>query len=293
MPLESSLVGTKIGPASTEVDARWTMAYAAALEDYLPCYLDTRRADGIVTHPVFPVCIEWPAAIALHEKMRSSKLAQSEAARGVHATYDVTLHRAIRPPERLTTTLTLAAVQRLKPGAYELMRFETVDAQGRPVCTTWYGTIYRGVEVDGPDRPAADAPAPLHAPNAGDTERAEIPIAISAGAAHVYTECARIWNPIHTDVAAATRAGLAEPILHGTATLAMAVSEVVRVSAGGDPHRVRRIAARFGAMVALPSTITVRVLGSAPTDAGAAVGFEVANDAGGLAVSRGVVVLSV
>ncbi|HVA39689.1 MAG TPA: hypothetical protein VNF49_03440, partial [Candidatus Binataceae bacterium] len=60
MPLESSLVGTKIGPATTEVDTRWAMAYAAALEDYLPCYLDTRRADGIVTHPVFPVCIEWP-----------------------------------------------------------------------------------------------------------------------------------------------------------------------------------------------------------------------------------------
>jgi len=158
MPLDSSLVGTRIGPATTDVDARWAMAYAAALEDYLPCYLDTRRPDGIVTHPVFPVCIEWPAACALHDKLRDSQLARSEAVRGVHATYDVTIHRAIRPPERLTTTLTLAAVQRLKPGAYELMRFDTVDAQGRPVCTTWYGTIYRGVEVAGPRRLVREAP---------------------------------------------------------------------------------------------------------------------------------------
>jgi len=130
MPLESSLVGTKIGPAPTEVDARWTMAYAAGLEDYLPCYLDTRRREGIVAHPVFPVCIEWPLAIALHEKMRASRLVQTEAARGVHATYDVTIHRLVRPPERLTTTLVLAGVQRLKPGAFELMRFDTAGQAG-------------------------------------------------------------------------------------------------------------------------------------------------------------------
>jgi len=291
MPLESSLVGTKIGPASTEVDARWTMAYAAALEDYLPCYLDTRRADGIVTHPVFPVCIEWPAAIALHEKMRSSKLAQSEAACGVHATYDVTLHRAIRPPERLTTTLTLAAVQRLKPGAYELMRFETVDAQGRPVCTTWYGTIYRGVEVDGPDRPAADAPAPLHAPNAGDTERAEIPIAISAGAAHVYTECARIWNPVHTDSVVAAAAGLPAIILHGTATMAMAVSKIVAAEAGYNPERVRRVHGRFAAMVLMPSMATVRINSRTPASGSEAVSFDVLNADGSRAIRDGMVLL--
>ena len=53
------------------------------------------------------------------------------------------------------------------------MRFDTVDAQARPVCTTWYGTIYRGVEVAGPDRRADDAPAPPMAPRAGDTARAE------------------------------------------------------------------------------------------------------------------------
>ena len=47
---------------------------------------------------------------------------------------------------------------------------------------------------------------------------------VSATAAHVYTEGARIWNPIHTDAAVAARAGLPGIILHGTATLALAVS---------------------------------------------------------------------
>jgi acyl dehydratase len=285
------LVGTRIGPSTTDVDARWAMAYAAALEDYLPCYLDTRRSDGIVTHPVFPVCIEWPAACELHDKLRDSQLAKSEAARGVHATYDVTIHRPIRPPERLTTTLTLAAVQRLKPGAYELMRFETIDAQGRPVCTTWYGTIYRGVEVAGPDRPADDAPAPPLAPRAGDTARVEIPLAIPPGAAHVYTECARIWNPVHTDSAVAAAAGLPAIILHGTATMAMAVSKIVAAEAGYNPERVRRIHGRFAAMVLMPSMVTVRINSRAPASGSEAVYFEVCNADGGRAIRDGMVLL--
>jgi len=291
MPLESSLVGTKIGPVTAEVDARWTMAYAAGLEDYLPCYLDTRRSDGIVAHPVFPVCIEWPLAIALHEKMRASRLAQPEAARGVHATYDVTIHRLVRPPERLTTTLVLAGVQRLKPGAYELMRFDTVDAQGRPVCTTWYGTIYRAVEVSGEDRPAADAPAMLRGQENG--ARAEIPLAISTGAAHVYTECARIWNPVHTDSAVAAAAGLPAIILHGTATLAMAVSKIVAAVAGCNPERVRRIHGRFAAMVLMPSMVNVRIASRAAAHGGGeAVPFEVLNADGGRAIRDGMVLLA-
>jgi acyl dehydratase len=291
MSLESSLVGTRVGPATTEVDARWTMAYAVALEDYLPCYFDTRRSDGIIAHPVFPVCIEWPAAIALHDRMRESKLTRDEAARGVHATYDVTLHRAIRPPEQLTTTLTLAAVQRLKPGAFELMRFDTVDARQRPVCTTWYGTIYRGVEVAGTERPATDAPAPLTAPKAGDTARAEIPLSIASGAAHVYTECARIWNPVHTDSAVAAAAGLPAIILHGTATIAMAVSKIVAAEAGYNPERVRRVHGRFAAMVLMPSMVTVRINSRTPSTGGEAVSFDVLNADSGRAIRDGMVLL--
>jgi acyl dehydratase len=182
-------------------------------------------------------------------------------------------------------------VQRLKPGAYELMRFDTVDAQGRPVCTTWYGTIYRGVEVAGPDRPADDALAPPAAPRAGDTARVEIPLAIPTGAAHVYTECARIWNPVHTDSAVAAAAGLPAIILHGTATMAMAVSKIVAAEAGYNPERVRRIHGRFAAMVLMPSMIAVRINSRAPSSGGEAVYFEVCNADGGRAIRDGMVLL--
>lgn len=291
MPLDSSLVGTKVGPIVSEIDARWAMAYAAAIEDYLPCYLDTRRSAGIIAHPVFPVCFEWPAAITLHAMLREAKLSSAEDARGVHATYDVTLHRPIRPPESLTTLLTLASVQRIKPGAYELMRFDTTDAQSRPVCTTWYGTIYRGVDVVGPDRPASDAPGPLTACGAGDTARAEIPLPIATGAAHVYTECARIWNPVHTDAAVAAAAGLPAIILHGTATMARAVSKIVAAESAYNPERVRRVHGRFAAMVLMPSMTTVRINSRTAVTGGDAISFDVLNADGSRAIRDGMVLL--
>jgi acyl dehydratase len=86
--------------------------------------------------------------------------------------------------------------------------------------------------------------------------------------AHVYTECARIYNPIHTDAALAHAAGLPAIILHGTATLALAVSRVVARDLGGDPSRVRGVGVRFTGMVTLPSRLTVR--GRAPRTCGIA-----------------------
>ena len=43
MPVPTDMVGDRIGPIRHEVDARWIMAYAAALGDTQDCYFDTRR----------------------------------------------------------------------------------------------------------------------------------------------------------------------------------------------------------------------------------------------------------
>jgi len=107
-------------------------------------------------------------------------------------------------------------------------------------------------------------------------------VEVPPNAALVYTECARIWNPIHTDVAVARRAGLSGPILHGTANLALAVSRVVAHDLGGEPARVRGIRARFTGMVPLPSRFTVRGGGSAGA-------FDAVGPDGGSILSEGAV----
>jgi acyl dehydratase len=72
----------------------------------------------------------------------------------------------------------------------------------------------------------------------------------------IYTECSRIWNPIHTDVRVARASGLPDIVVHGTETLARAVSAVL------DDHdltrsSVARVAARFTGMVTPGQTVTV------------------------------------
>jgi acyl dehydratase len=287
MPLTSDLVGSSAPPMTHDIDARWTMAYAAALGDIHPCYTDTRQPGGVVAHPLFPVCFEWPLIVAGRQLPGDDRLTLAERMRSVHATHDLHIHRPVRPGDRLTTCLTIVGVERRKPGAYQVMRLDTTDASGTPVCTTWMGALYRGVEVAGPDRPAAEAPSEPGPIPADVAARNEIRVPVAANLAHTYTECARIWNPIHTDRAFAMAAGLPDIILHGTATLALAVSRVIESEAAGDPTRVRRIAARFGAMVLMPSEIVVRLFDAK----GGAVRFDVHNAEGGLAVRDGMVVL--
>jgi len=67
---------------------------------------------------------------------------------------------------------------------------------------------------------------------------------------------------------------------------------VVAEEVPGDPTQVRRIACRFGAMVRLPSTLTIQGLGSAETPDGRWVGFEALTADGRPAVRDGRVLLT-
>ncbi|MEM7093555.1 MAG: MaoC/PaaZ C-terminal domain-containing protein [Actinomycetota bacterium] len=289
MAIPTSLVGTVVAPMEHVVDERWTMAYAASLRDHAEAYLDTLRPDGVVAHPVFAVCPEWPVIVASRHASEAAGVSPAEVITSVHATHDTTIHRLIQPGDVLHTSLEFVGLVDKKPGALSSIRLMTVDDTGSPVATTTQHGIYLGVPVDGDDHPDPDPPVPLEAERVGDP--IEIDIGIEAGDAHTYTECARIWNPIHTDRRVALDAGLPDIILHGTANLAHGVSQVVAHRAGGDPHLVRRIAGRFGAMVRLPSTMRVRVWPGVSRPDGERVPFEVLNQDDQPAVGNGVVLL--
>jgi acyl dehydratase len=301
MRLPEGLVGTTVGPLVQEIDARWLMAYAAALGDVHAEYLDTTRPEGVIGHPIFPVCYEWPLAVEL----RTSAMSESIAVRSVHATHDLRLHRRARAGDRLSTTATVISSEPRAPGAYVVTRLETVDAGGRPVSTTDYGSIYRGVECERAALPsrvtefadstgdAGTAPGPDRrgdgSPPRGDWS-VEVPVA--AGLAHTYTECARIWNPIHTDKAVARSAGLSDIILHGTATLALAVSAALE-RAGGDPAAgIVRIACRFTGMVPLPSVISVEGSESRGATGEAVIAFRVLGADGRLVLRDGRLIMA-
>ncbi len=289
MPLSVDLVGAVTAPVTHDVDARWLMAYAAGLGDANPRYFDTSATGGIVGHPLFAVCVEWDAILAARSLYADRNVALDELRRGVHANHDLHIHRLVRPGDLLTTTCTITGLEARPPGAYMLTRLDTMDANGEPVATTWQGSLYLGVDIAGPPTWIEEPPAhpTASADHVGDEPTHES-VEVVAGAAHVYTECARIWNPIHTDAAVAFAAGLPEIILHGTATHALGVSRVVDRYAAGDPQRVRRLVARFGAMVPMPQRLTVVSRTLSPT----LVELGVLNEAGQTAVRDGLVELN-
>jgi acyl dehydratase len=288
MPLKSNIVGRRSEPATIEVDARWMMAYAACLGDPRPCYMDTLRADGIAAHPLFPVCVEW----VTRPSASSFGLTDAEAARGVHYSYDVTLHRWIRPGHRVTTVSEVVAVTRHRAGAHLLTRIEA-SADGEPLWTTQTGSLLRQVEVEGDETTLERTTAsPQGTRDIPSDVQSSATVSVAPTLAHTYSECARIWNPIHTDPAVAAAVGLPSIILHGTASLALAVNEVLDLAGIDDPRRVSRIAGRFGAMVPMPSILTVRLLSSGALDARNTIQFDVLTASGSPAIRGGVLSLS-
>ncbi len=293
MAIPTDMAGTTAGPMVHDVDERWVMAYAASIDDLSPRYLDTTGDTGLVAHPVFPVCVEWPVIVAARTGYDRFGVSPAEVSTGVHATHDLTIHRAIRPGDQLSTSLETAGVVGIRPGAKVTTRLRTVDAHGAPVATTTQDGIHLGVPATGTDRPDPDPPPPIEGIDRTGTPE-EYRVEIDGGRAHLYTECARIWNPIHTDKAVALAAGLPDIILHGTANLAYGVSAAL-ATAKADPTDVRRVRCRFRAMVLLPSSLTVRVWPAVVTPVDGVertvVAFEVLNADGDPAVEDGVLVL--
>jgi len=299
VPLSPAAVGVTTDPVVHDIDSRWLMAYAASVGATGPAYLDTRRGAGIGSHPVFPVALEWPAVLALRDRFAAAGLTRDEAARGVHLTHDLAVHRPVRPGDRLRTTATVEALRGHRAGTLAVLGLHTVDDEAEPVATSTMGTLYRGVapsedlpsDDDGTDAVRrGDEAAP---PDGGDS--LEFTVDIAAGAAHVYTECSRIWNPIHTDARTAARAGLPGIILHGTATLAWAVTGLIDRLADGDPGGVSRLACRFASPVIMPTRLLVSASiepDTSPSGEGRWVGFTVTGPDGAAVLRHGLIRLA-
>ncbi len=255
MPLTPEMVGREFGHVSVRCDARWLMAFAAGVPDERPELYDT-TAD-LVTHPMFPVAPEWELLVT-HSAVPIG-MTRAEVLRGVHLTHAVLLERPVRPGEQIEIRATVIGVDRRRAGATQDVLFVATAADGSIIWQTRMGSIFLGVELDG-EPTSVD----VGWPSARTIDVPDRPIATQSSQvrsidAHVYSECARIWNPIHTDVLIARASGLVDPILHGTATLARGVSAATSL-AGWPLSAVYRVSGEFTSMVALGSVIEIRLL---------------------------------
>ncbi|RVT51299.1 MaoC/PaaZ C-terminal domain-containing protein [Rubrivivax albus] len=287
--IDSAVVGLHFPRRETTVSTRRMLAYAAGIGDLTPAVFDDSAPD-FMAHPALCVSLEWP--VVSDPGMAATLVPEAaDRLRAMHLIQDSTFHRPIRAGERLATGGTVTGVWRGNSGTRTACTLQTVDAQGAAIVTSRTVALYRGVEATGEDRPPAEeAPLPS-APKASECAGFESVLDIDAALPHRYTECAGIWNPIHTERRVARTAGLPDILVHGTATWAMAGSAIVARCAPGAPGLLRRLRGRFGALVMPRSALRLRA--SLQHDAeGCHVHFEVLTPAGDAAIADGYALLT-
>jgi len=285
MPAHTAAAGSELDLNNVAMTTRMALAYAAGIADTSTRVFDDDREGGIMAPPQFCVTLEWPV---VNGKLSRGVVGMQpeEQVRSVHAIQDSIFHQPVRPGMNLSTTGRIAAIRRTRAGSLTVTKLSTVDVDsGEAVVTSWSSGIARNVEVVGEDV-TLEGPPPL--PEGSGEVMEEIEIFIPREMPHSYTECADIWNPIHTEREVAIGSGLPDIILHGTATWALAGREIMRACCNGDPDGLKRLHGRFTAMVIPGSTIRVEL--HKPLDG--AVGFTVYNEEGAAAVSNGIAVIA-
>lgn len=278
MPFRSAIVGEKLPAMSIAVSPRMALAYAAGLEEEMA--LDDAGED-FVALPFFCVSLEWQLVIAARNEMLG--VSPGEAVRAVHAGQSTRFLKPLRTGQTVQVSGRIAEVRQTRAGALSVTELDVMDADGELVSSTLSTGFYPGVAVTGEDRRAAGFVPPPVIP-AEMTDLQETIVSLDRGFPHRYTECANIWNPIHTERRVALAAGLPDIIVHGTALWALAGKTLVSRFAPGASGRLKSLSGRFAAMVIPGTSIKVRH-GRTSTDGN--VAFEVLNERGEKAVADG------
>lgn len=282
MAIDANAVGKRFGERTIEVTARQLLAYAGGIGATDAVTFDDSRPGGLIAVPQFCVSFEWPV---VSDSRRAEVLGLSgEEQRGVlHVGQDSIFHDVIRPGRKIRSWATVVEVRATRAGAITVCKVESVDANsGVPIVTTWNAALVPGGSVEGEDRSIDPAPV-IDVKQPVRIDRVSAPIARELP--HIYSECADIWNPIHTERRVALSVGLPDIILHGTATWAIAGRQLVSYYAGNDCRRLRRLSGRFRAMV-VPGTFVDIEHGKISSDS-TQVAYRVSNSDGEPAVTDG------
>ncbi len=233
MPFNADIAGTRWGPVDWQATPRRVLAFRGVLAPDDAAGLDD-AAGPLAMLPMQVVTPEWALALMSREDPRQT-LSADESRRGVHASQDSRFLRPVTAGETLTCEAELLGVRDSRAGAVSVIRYRS-RVGGELVAESVSVSVMRGVAVSGGDRPVEiDEPAIAFEP-VGVGERIDTPRAFP----HLYSECADIWNPIHTERTVALAAGLPDILIHGTALWALA-----GLRAAPPGASITRLAARF------------------------------------------------
>ena len=288
MPMEisSNLVGTRLKPHSTQIHWRDAMNYAAAIFDSNPLFFDDEQDGGILVHPMFSVAVTWPIVEHLSEYLDTADIPLEVLLTQVHYTEHLIFHRQLRPDEKLTIKGKIVAILPHRAGTHIIVRFQALDQDQELVFTEFNGAMLRGVQCGGAGRKEESCPV---IPDDKDDHqlRWRKRINIDPLLPFIYDGCTNIVFPIHTSKKFARKVGLPGILLQGTATLALAVRELIKHEAENRPLRIKEIFCRFSGMVFPGSDITLQVYDVLAGQRSGRSYFDVLNQKGEKVLSHG------
>ncbi|MCF6286255.1 MAG: hypothetical protein L3K26_13860, partial [Candidatus Hydrogenedentes bacterium] len=221
-------------------------------------YMDDSREGGICAPPMRAVALTWPLSSRFDSYWGDSSFPVEVQQHQVHYNESISWTRPMRPDEQLNIPGEFVSMRSHPAGTLITLRYEAKDQREALVFTEHIVGLFRGVTLT--DDGAESAPQPVIADASADAEEAwSTSIPIDPLAAHVYDGCTDIIFPIHTSVSFARQVGLTDPIYQGTATLGLAVREILNREGGGDPAILAAVHCGFRGMVFPGTTITLRV----------------------------------
>lgn len=286
MEINPAFVGMKLKEYHCTINWRQSMNYAAAVGDHNSWYFDDERAGGIIAPPMQAVALTWPIIEHFQDYSPENGIPLETLQTQVHYTEHLHFHRPLRPGDELTIRGQIAAIMPHRAGTHIVIRFDAFDAAGAPVFTEHNGGMVRGVTCSAGGKGEQDLPRiPQTQSDATTLWKTGIPIDFLAP--FIYDGCTNIYFPIHTSVQFAHAVGLPGIILQGTATLALAVKELINREGGADPRCLKTLACRFGGMVLPGEDIVVRLIERKQDADGQDLFFVVQNTSGGKAINGG------
>ena len=283
--LETTNVGTFGIAKTTLLDKRFTMAYAAGISDDNEAYFNDDRAGSPKVHPCIAFSLQWAARFRPDQSQDPNV-----ASFGVHASTDLVVHRPFKSGEAITTQGQLLQMRQISPGVYNVDLYRMTSSTGELVAELYYNGITRGATLIGADAVVGEELPPAKVSGVvSETPLWKKEIFIPLHAAQQYTECAQIYNPIHTEPSVAKAAGLPDMILHGSATKALALTAIIGQYFNGNPEHVTRLFGQLRGMVLMNTSIQIEVLAEQRRDDTLILVFRVVNSDGQLAISNGVV----
>jgi acyl dehydratase len=268
VPLLTSIVEVAFRAHTHQIDERSLMAFAAGAGDARPELVDTARPGGIVAHPLFPTALEWLSMQDVAAELRERGVGRHHVLLAAPLDYDLRWHHPIRPGDVLSLGVEVTSVTATPDGAALTIVASSTDAAGDVVTRSRSHVLLPDVELD------ADGAARSSAGRSSNRARDGVVVdlrsewsnteavirrghrRVGAPAAHVFSECSGIWNPVYTDKAVALRHGRAFLALPPAGVLAMTVGGALQLGSA-DPSWVRRVHAEFGAPVPVPSILEI------------------------------------